>query len=363
MRILHVLRAPIGGLFRHVCDLVKGQNALGHDVGIICDSTTGGSNAEAAIAEIARLCKLGVVRLPMSLKPSWGDFACIRETRKIARDLNIDIIHGHGAKGGLYARLAAKSTKRGAVYTPHGGSIHYNWYSPFGAIYLATETWLRHDTAGLAFVCEYEREIYDRKIGTATVPVNVVHNGIWKDEFRSVPPPAHAADILFVGEMVNRKGVDILLRAIAALRPRLNLTAAMVGDGPELDDYKALTRELGLDSQISFKGRLGIADALPLGKLFVLPSRLESFPYVVLEVIAAGRQIISADVGGLKEVLPNELLYAPDSVSALVAKLQDVAEHGKRYQIIAAALGADAPENFSAESMVQSITNFYASLK
>lgn len=362
MRILHVLRAPIGGLFRHVCDLARGQNALGHEVGIICDSTTGGANAEAAIAEIGRLCKLGVVRLPMALKPSWGDPACISQTRKITRDLNIDVLHGHGAKGGLYARMAARSARLGAVYTPHGGSIHYGWYSPSGAIYLATETWLRRSTAGLAFVCEYEREIYNQKIGTAGVTVNVVHNGIWKEEFRRIPPAADAADILFVGEMVHRKGVDLLMRALAALRPKLNLTAVMVGDGPQLDDYKELARELGLDAQISFKGRLGIAQALALGKLFVLPSRVESFPYVALEVIAAGRQIISADVGGLKEVLPIELLFAPDSVTALVTKLQDVIENDEHYQSIADALSAAAPEKFSAESMVQSITSFYSKL-
>ena len=42
MKILHVFRTPVGGLFRHVRDLARGQAALGHEVGIICDSTTGG---------------------------------------------------------------------------------------------------------------------------------------------------------------------------------------------------------------------------------------------------------------------------------------------------------------------------------
>jgi hypothetical protein len=47
MRILHCLRAPVGGLFRHVTDLARQQVADGHQVGIIADSTTGGSAAEA----------------------------------------------------------------------------------------------------------------------------------------------------------------------------------------------------------------------------------------------------------------------------------------------------------------------------
>jgi glycosyltransferase involved in cell wall biosynthesis len=301
--------------------------------------------------------------MPMSLVPSPGDFACIGKTRKLARELKVDVLHGHGAKGGLYARMAAKSATIGAVYTPHGGSVHYNWSSPFGMIYLATETWLRRSTAGLAFVCDYEREIYDRKIGISGVPMNVVHNGLWQDEFKPIATAPNASDILFVGEMVSRKGVDLLLRSIAQLKPEQRLTAAMVGDGPELEVYKALAIELGIADQLTFHGRLGIAQSLPLGKLFVLPSRHESFPYVILEVIAAGRTAIAANVGGLNEVLPAQMLYAPDSVPALVEKLKDALKNSKTYNATAEKLRAHAPSKFSAESMVQSITTFYSKLK
>ena len=42
LNIVHVFRAPLGGLFRHVVDLTKGQHARGHHVGIVCDTLTGG---------------------------------------------------------------------------------------------------------------------------------------------------------------------------------------------------------------------------------------------------------------------------------------------------------------------------------
>jgi hypothetical protein len=51
LKILHVLRAPVGGLFRHVVDLARGQTARGHRVGLIADATTGGARAEAMLAE------------------------------------------------------------------------------------------------------------------------------------------------------------------------------------------------------------------------------------------------------------------------------------------------------------------------
>ena len=53
INVLHVLRAPVGGLFRHVADLARGQAARGHRVGIIVDATTGGAQAQAALAELS----------------------------------------------------------------------------------------------------------------------------------------------------------------------------------------------------------------------------------------------------------------------------------------------------------------------
>jgi hypothetical protein len=53
LRILHAVRAPVGGIFRHILDLANGQVERGHHVGIIADSLTGGERAEAALAEIA----------------------------------------------------------------------------------------------------------------------------------------------------------------------------------------------------------------------------------------------------------------------------------------------------------------------
>ncbi len=362
MRILHVFRGPIGGLFRHVCDLVRGQHALGHQIGILCDSSTGGKNAEEALARIASFCDLGIERLPMSSLPAYTDFACIAKARQMTRQLHIDVVHGHGAKGGLYARLAALSTGKPAVYTPHGGSLHYKWTEIPGFFFVATEWALRHCTAGLAFVCNYERNVYTQKIGVGRAQVNMVYNGLWDEEFKRVESAHNCHDILFVGELCNRKGVDLLINAVAQLKPDMTLSVALVGDGPETEDYKKLVKSLSLQDQIFFMGRLPIAKALPMGKLFVLPSRAEAFPYVVLEAIAAARPTISTKIAGLAEVLPEALLYPTDDTAVLVAKLRHVFNNFKYYQSIADELAAEAPNNFSAPHMVRSITDFYAKL-
>jgi glycosyltransferase involved in cell wall biosynthesis len=363
MRILHVFRGPIGGLFRHVCDLVRGQHALGHEIGILCDSSTGGKSADKVLSNLAPLCTLGIARLPMSNMPNLADLPCIAKARQMTREHKIDIIHGHGAKGGLYARLAALMTRKSAVYTPHGGSLHYNWSEFPGFFFVATEWALRHCTAGFAFVCDYERDLFTTKIGVGSAQVNMVHNGLWAEEFKRADSASNAHDILFVGELCHRKGVDILINAVAELKPKRKLSVALVGDGPETEEYKVLVNSLGLDDQISFLGRLPIAKALPLGRLFVLPSRAESFPYVILEAIAASRPTISTKIAGIGEVLPESLLYQTEDVSALTAKLRDVFENFTSYQKITDRIGAEAPQHFSAENMVRSITDFYEQIK
>jgi hypothetical protein len=66
LRIVHCVRAPIGGIFRHILDLAAEQSARGHLVGIVLDSTTGGAFEAQKIAEAAPHLALGVTRLPMT---------------------------------------------------------------------------------------------------------------------------------------------------------------------------------------------------------------------------------------------------------------------------------------------------------
>jgi hypothetical protein len=61
LRILHAVRAPVGGIFRHVLDLANGQADRGHHVGIVADSLTGGERAEAALKKSRRVSSLASI--------------------------------------------------------------------------------------------------------------------------------------------------------------------------------------------------------------------------------------------------------------------------------------------------------------
>src|SRR4051812_43832555 len=97
LRILHALRAPVGGIFRHVLDLANGQVDRGHEVGIIADSLTGGERGEAALKEIAPRLKLGVYRFAIRRQPSPSDILTWVRFMHLIRRLKPDVLHGHGA--------------------------------------------------------------------------------------------------------------------------------------------------------------------------------------------------------------------------------------------------------------------------
>src|SRR6202050_994446 len=73
LNILHILRAPVGGLFRHVLDIARGQAERGHRVGLVADTLTGGSRADAALAELAPKLAFGVRRFAISRQLDYSD--------------------------------------------------------------------------------------------------------------------------------------------------------------------------------------------------------------------------------------------------------------------------------------------------
>jgi glycosyltransferase involved in cell wall biosynthesis len=357
MKILHVFRAPIGGLFRHVRDLARGQSELGHHVGILCDSTTGADYADRLLRETERYCALGIVRKPISRLPGLGDLAGARAVMAVAEEMQPDVLHGHGAKGGAYARLAGYRMGKRSFYTPHGGSLHYkDGNFAMTLAIAATERFLRRIGTGLTFVCAYERDKFDAAFGIKGKPHAVIHNGVWKDEFVPTVHSANARDFVFVGEMRSYKGVDILLRALALLPEG---TATLVGDGPEMDDYKALARELQLSERVHFAGRMPMAEAVKLGRIMVLPSRFESFPYVVLETAAAGLPLITSAVGGIPEVVPKSMLCDPLTPDELAGRMNQLRSDPSRIAAEGQAYATHILKTCMALNMAERITEFY----
>ena len=285
MRILHCLRAPVGGLFRHVLDLSSAQADLGHDVGILADTVTGDRLTEAKFAAVAPRLKLGIERTPMSRWPGVGDLAAARAVRDHAKKLGVEVVHGHGAKGGAFSRLAARSLNEHAnrvasFYTPHGGSLHYPPFTLAGQAFIRIERILDRYTDGIVFESAYAARLYGERMGKGRAEHRVIPNGLQPADFVEVAPDPDAAEFLFVGELRDLKGVDVLLHALRLVnehRAANPARAVIVGCGPDAERFKALAVELGLATVTRFPGAMPAREAFKLGRVILVPSRAESF--------------------------------------------------------------------------------------
>lgn len=360
LRILHVLRAPVGGLFRHVADLARGQAGYGHEVGIIADSRTGGAHAADMLATLSGRLALGVTRVPMDRHIGFLDVNAICAVAKRAAEVQADILHGHGAKGGAFVRLQSGAALR--VYTPHGGTLHYSRQSAAGYFYLGLERLLSPRTDLLLFESAYARDTFGTKIGKPAALVRVVHNGVTPEEFEPIAPEPEATDLVFVGELRRLKGVDVLIDALAELASRQKVVSAtIVGDGPERDLFHRRAAALGLSHAVRFAGPLPARQAFAKGKVLVLPSRAESLPYVALEAAAAGLPIIATAVGGIPEIFGADAagLVPPDNVAALAEMIACTLLDPALLQPIAASLRERVRAHFSAAAMTSQVLEAY----
>lgn len=328
LRILHVFRAPVGGLFRHVGDLARIQAAAGHRVGIICDATTGGERAEKALADLAPHLALGVKRLPMQRNPHPSDVTALMGVRARVQETGATVLHGHGAKGGVYARLCPVAGPIRA-YTPHGGSYNYRPGTMLHRFYMGIERGLGRLTDVFLFESEFVAARHRTYAGGDERLARIVHNGIAESEFEPVGTVAAAFDLVYVGELREAKGLPILLLALSRLRKEGRpLSLLMVGSGPDTESLTAMADELGVRDAIAFEPPQPIRPVLGRGRVMVVPSLAESLPYVVLEAAAACQPLVATNVGGIPEIFGTFAggLVAPRDVNALsgaIARILD----------------------------------------
>ena len=136
---------------------------------------------------------LGIHRTPMQRHIGLGRPRSAWRTYRIIKELQPDVLHGHGAKGGAYARLfgsllRVSRSRVARLYSPHGGSLHYdeNDGRP-GKLFFALERLMGRFTDHLLFVSDYERRAYRRKVGEPPIPNSLVYNGLRAAEFEPVP--------------------------------------------------------------------------------------------------------------------------------------------------------------------------------
>jgi len=183
-----------------------------------------------------------------------------------------------------------------------------------------------------------QRYILQHIPSLAARPPVVIHVGA--DLTKIQPSPVAAASLnpfrlLYVGSLELRKGVDVLLRALADIDLG-DWTLDVIGKGPEGDRLQRLTRELGLEARVRFHGARTneqVAKAMSAAALLVVPSRIgprhqtEGLPTVIVEALAHQRPVVATRLTGIPEIIVDGvtgLLFEVDDVVGLRQALETV---------------------------------------
>lgn len=364
LRILQVLRAPVGGLFRHVADLTRSLAARGHIVGIVVDSLANDAQTERLLSELEAHAALGIHRYAMPRLLGKGDLFTPLAVSALARKLDIDILHGHGAKGGFYARLAAYGRSKARVfYTPHGGVLHFPSDKASGRLFHRLERMLMAKTSAIIFESAYAQKTYAALIGEPTCRSTVIHNGLRPEELVPVPPQPDAADFVFVGELRDLKGIFPLVDALAGVtRPDgTPANLVMAGDGPDRTALEARIADRNLSTRVTLVGSRPAREVFAMGRVAVVPSLAESLPYVVMEAAAAQLPVISTRVGGISEIFgpTADRLIAPGDAAALASEMTRALTHPEAVEAEMRARLAHVESRFSLARMVDAIEALY----
>jgi len=372
LRIVHCVRSPIGGIFRHIRDLATAQSEAGHNVGVICDSSTGSEYDNRLVEELRPHLSLGLARFPMQRQLTFQDLSATLALYRHVRDLKPDVLHGHGAKGGAYARLIGtilrlRGNKVSRVYCPHGGSLHYDPNRFEGRVYHLLEGILGRLTDGIVFVSDYEAAAYESKVGRPKAQTRMVYNGLTPEEFNPLEVGTDAADFLYIGMLRDLKGPDLFIEALYNIRLKTGTapSAHIVGEGPDEARYHKMVASLGLEKAVSFHGALPAREAFKLAKTVVVPSRAEAMPYIILETVAAQRPLIATRVGGVPEIFGRyaDRLIEPGHIGKLTVAMETALTAPEKMSSDARELRSCLAETFSVELMSDRITTLYQELR
>jgi glycosyltransferase involved in cell wall biosynthesis len=256
---------------------------------------------------------------------------------RIAR-VNPDVVHAHFGWAGVQALPLARRLGVPLVVTFHATDITVWPHLPrwrqrlTGNRHRYDELFAELDRA--ITVSEYMREQL-RELGFDR-QIDVVPAGVRLEKFpaRQEQPPESPTRLLFVGRLVRRKGLDVLLRALPLVaRHDKSVRLEIVGDGPEREPAVALAGELGILDRIAFHyvaTPQEVAAQLRAAHLFVMPSRrmpdgeVEGSPVVTKEALAVGVPVVATRNGGLPETIPpryRDELVAEDDPEALADRI------------------------------------------
>jgi len=322
-----------------------------------------------------RVIKIGSLKRNVNfladLKSGWAIWQLLRQEKPQIIHLNSSKIGGLGALAGRLAGVPK------IVFTIHGLAFNEkrpNWQK----VLIKFSHWLSiilcHEVITVADCLRQQIESWpgvSRKVTTINnglPPIKFFEQSVARRELF-----AGHNDRFWIGaiaELHPNKGLDLLIEAFAlTVRALLgdslgwSINLMIVGEGEELEKLKWLTRAKRLEDRIHFLGRVEDARAyIKAFDIFMLTSRTEAFPYVILEAGAAGLPVIASEVGGIPEVITDPevgILVPPGNVEEIKKSLLFMLKKSKYRDLAGKNLRQRVLKNFSLKQMVEKTLDLY----
>jgi glycosyltransferase involved in cell wall biosynthesis len=341
-RVLHLLApAHFGGLESVVLALASMRHRLGRPTAVA--TVVERWNQDLPLAK--SLESEGVPVFPVVVPAR----AYLRERallRRILKEFAPAVLHTHGhhsdvmgATLGAFGGPRLVSTVHGFVASSIRGAL-YHWiqrtsYHAFDAVIVVSDLQRRQLLRTL--IPERRLRLIPNTAPAAHLPPRETARAL-------LGLPSRDFVVGWVGRLSREKGADILLHAIAAV-PDASVTVSIIGEGRERASLEKLARELHLESRVRWHGFQPDAGRLfNAFDLFVLSSRTEGVPLVLLEARMAGLPIVATRVGGVPDIVSGDTaaLVPPDNPEALARAIVAVRSDPASAQRKAAAGAAEA---------------------
>lgn len=267
------------------------------------------------------------------------DLRSFRRLLGVLRDRRIELVHAHLAYASIWAAVAGRLRGIPTLASLHVLPGRERLLEREGMrrrlLVAAANRWL----SGAVAVSEAAGRAW-QAAGIRAAKLRVVHNGVDLGRFDSSPErrarvrarlgwEGSQPVVLSVAVLREGKGVGEALEVVARARERLpRVRLAIAGDGPLRGSLQARAGSLGLDGCVDWLGhRPDVGDLLAGADLFLLPSRDDAFPTVLLEALAAGRAVIASRSGGIPEIVSGGAgrLVDPDDLDGFAGALCELA--------------------------------------
>jgi glycosyltransferase involved in cell wall biosynthesis len=367
--VLQIVGEPVGGIRRHIHAIIRGLAPTGIIQSYVYSETLQDSRFKAEYGEIKEILSGRVFSMPIKKRPGPGDLYNLWRLVSYVKRENVSLVHGHGAKGGAYARLLSLICGVKCVYTPHGGAVHRMFGAMEELVYSMVEKLLYLLTDRFVFESEYSRDAYFSKVRRPISRSVVNHNGIvahlGPEPGGPVgPAPAAGFSVGVFGILRKVKGQEKAIAAARVLRERgVPVSLHLYGDGPDRVRLEKIAVQYGLGSWVEFHGEVPNPE-VHMGKMHVvlIPSLFESFGYVALEAFSLGKPVVASRTGGLTEIISdgeNGLLVPPGDPAGIADALSRLFHDEELSRRLTDKARQKLQESFGMERMIGALKAVY----